>query len=273
MSDDEIPYGPLPASDWLRDHRKRLMQEAEAAYVAKAQASLSEICAEYQHVADEAIKAFSALPCRGELAKVGECSEDFAAQCGQATKPSCPREIQAFDRRQAAQLNQERMERSGLPQDARDVIAEGVRPTEATSAVDAFLAAPEMRLLILSSLAGRGKSIAAAYAIFRQAGRFVTAADLGRMGFDEKERLQGLYQARLLVLDDLGREYAGGKGWLQSAIEDLLTTRYDGKRRTIVTTNLSAQTFKERYGERVADRIRGRGRFVVLGGPSLRGRE
>ena len=45
--------------------------------------------------------------------------------------------------------------------------------------------------------------------------------------------------------------------------DSLVDARYAGQRRTIVTTNLDSESFKGRYGERVADRIRSRERSGV----------
>lgn len=75
----------------------------------------------------------------------------------------------------------------------------------------------------------------------------------------------------VLVVDDLGREYADQHGRWISELDLLIDDRHEAKLRTIVTSNLNATEFKERYGERIADRIRQDGRIVVCTGESLRG--
>jgi hypothetical protein len=56
--------------------------------------------------------------------------------------------------------------------------------------------------------------------------------------------------------------------------DELISARYDGGQRgaTILTTNLMPDTFQERVGPRVWDRLQELGQVVLCVGESLRGR-
>lgn len=61
-----------------------------------------------------------------------------------------------------------------------------------------------------------------------------------------------------LAIDDLGTEPPAVKlyGTERLPLADLLVARYDSRLPTIITTNLGPAGIAERYGERIADRIR-----------------
>jgi len=71
-----------------------------------------------------------------------------------------------------------------------------------------------------------------------------------------------------LVLDDVGAER--GTDWATSTVRDLLTSRYERRLRTLVTTNLNVKELGECYGERVKDRIAEVAVALVLTGKTLR---
>lgn len=73
----------------------------------------------------------------------------------------------------------------------------------------------------------------------------------GREG--EYEILKSIEAADLLVIDDLGTEQ--GTEWSLSKIYTILDSRYRKKLPTIVTSNYSLGQLKERYGERIVDRL------------------
>ncbi len=131
--------------------------------------------------------------------------------------------------------------------------------------------------LVLSGPPGVGKTAAAVYASARDGGLYVSARALVRRDgpVEEAER------APLLCLDDLGVEYSSDSGWAVGVIAGVLDARHARRLRTVITTNLlrrrrvgrdDAPQFAERYGERVDDRLRDGGLYVVLGGESRRGR-
>ena len=60
-------------------------------------------------------------------------------------------------------------------------------------------------------------------------------------------------QTDLLILDDLGTEYA--KPFYTSAIYNIINTRFNRKKPTIISTNLPNAALKERYDARIISRI------------------
>lgn len=101
---------------------------------------------------------------------------------------------------------------------------------------------------------------------------FTKAARLSRWERYDVKEMDRLLTASRLVIDDLGVEFQDAKGNFMAILDEVIDVRYDESRPTVITTNLDADGFKARYGERIADRIRESGRFVSLGNPSLRKR-
>jgi DNA replication protein DnaC len=163
---------------------------------------------------------------------------------------------------------------AGVPEkDLVAILGEQLKHTDAMLTARDWQATEE-RILVLGGDRGVGKTTAAAWLACQVHGaRFLDATRLMRVDTYSDESMNPLERCPLLVLDDLGTEYADVKGKLSSLVDGLVNTRYAGLRRTVVTTNLNASQFKLRYGERIADRIREAGRFVELGGESLRGRK
>ena len=60
----------------------------------------------------------------------------------------------------------------------------------------------------------------------------------------------------VLVIDDLGVEFMDKAGHFKSRLDELIDARWGNFRKTIITTNLNAKDFQERYESRVTDRIR-----------------
>lgn len=156
-----------------------------------------------------------------------------------------------------------------------------------TEAIVKLTQAPQ-GLTVLSGLPGCGKTVAASHWIYgwamnpqnwdvdatpaRLRGRmlWVTAAKLSRWPKYDEEQMRKLLGADRLVIDDMGVEYLDEKGAYLSLLDEVLNARYDGMRPTVMTTNLDAQTFKERYGVRLADRIREVGKFIPVATESMR---
>lgn len=127
-------------------------------------------------------------------------------------------------------------------------------------------------VLVLSGPAGCGKTVAAAWWAQRNESRAIflratTFAASSRYDSDKRDRWMN---ASALVLDDLGAEYADVKGNFLVDLDELVDTFYGDKRPLLVTTNASADEFKNRYGQRITDRIRECGTFASLAGASLR---
>lgn len=95
-----------------------------------------------------------------------------------------------------------------------------------------------------------------------------TFARLSAYSADDKAFFDGLCRVRVLVLDDVGTETLAGVA--AAHFDELIDTRINFERRTIITSNLSAGAFKERYGERIADRLRQSAVISIGSGGSMR---
>lgn len=118
----------------------------------------------------------------------------------------------------------------------------------AAKAVEAFVGAPKRSLLLLGPT-GRGKSFAATWLLVELGGVWLAAADC-RVGVWDEYRAKAV-GARLLVVDDLGRE---STDWAARELADLLELRHNRGLRTVATSNLPVLKLLERYGERLASR-------------------
>lgn len=131
----------------------------------------------------------------------------------------------------------------------------------------------EKTILVLSGRPGCGKTVAAVSwgfvsshtPVFLRAAAFAMASR-----YNPEERAVWA-RAGALILDDLGAEYQDAKGSFAVDLDELIDTVYGDMRRMIITTNAGAEDFKQRYGARVADRIREAGEFYVCKNESLRG--
>lgn len=102
--------------------------------------------------------------------------------------------------------------------------------------------------------------------------RFVKAGHLaaalhrpgGEATWDEVRKVHAL------AIDDLGREYSDQHGRWLAELDLLIDDRHEMRRPTVITSNLGPEEFKQRYGERIADRIRQMGLVVNCVGESLR---
>lgn len=166
-------------------------------------------------------------------------------------------------------------------------VGAGVRETPAVAIVREWLAHAGTFLLLLGK-AGAGKTVAAAWvlgrarrawseggverwAYDRDAGLCVHAGELADAVFAGDERL--LRRARVvpwLVIDDLGVEYSDQAGRWLGAFDRILNVRHEHRRRTVLTSNATPEAFRQRYGERIASRLRGSGRVADCGAEDLR---
>lgn len=162
-----------------------------------------------------------------------------------------------------------------IPERYRLVLVSGaVGPTEAMKAVQASFG----DVLVLSGGIGTGKTLAACWWAEKGAkpgtpfpgSVFMTAAELARWPRYDMAKMSALLERPHLVIDDLGTEYMDDKGNFMAVLDEVIGTRCANMRRTVITTNLSAKGFRERYGARITDRIVECGRFVSIAGDSLR---
>lgn len=160
----------------------------------------------------------------------------------------------------------------------RAVVQKGLDDSPAHDAVRDWARGKSWCLLLLGGV-GCGKSTACGHFAIEVArkeerrpvwARAVEASRMSAFGDDAEQRFAKWREANLLVLDDLGTELMTPT-W-QQALDDILDYRYQHSLRTLLPTNLSAEEFKKRYGERIADRIRHEGTIRQLAGESMRRR-
>lgn len=87
---------------------------------------------------------------------------------------------------------------------------------------------------------------------------YVTAIEIFNITkSDDQYRYKRIKDCDVLFIDDLGVEPITAKVWGNeiSPITDIIYHRYDEQLCTIITSNLSDEALKERYGLRMADRM------------------
>lgn len=206
--------------------------------------------------------------------------EEWAARDAAIERECTAREAAGEERRQH-DLRCSLIERGCPAKDLERAISGEMAETQAL--VDARGALSlSLALLVLSGLRGCGKTTAAAWWLVQKRppakyvrtseARFVDATQLARWPKYDDAKMAELERASALVIDDLGVEYDDKHGAFRSFLDGLVNSRYAACLPTLVTTNLRADEFRARYGERIADRIREAGRYVELAGESMRRR-
>jgi hypothetical protein len=218
-----------------------------------------------------------AVPCG--LRDADRCDETH--DCPLRADPDCPvrlrtRAADAARRKQEAQTRRirEAALAAGIPSRHWHLLSiPGAEPgpkfreTEALAAIHA-----DRALLVLCGLPGVGKSGAAAVWCWERGGIWRPASEVARMSWYEKGAVAELIAAPALVLDEVGVEVDDGKGVWRSRLDELVSGRYDARRPTCITTNLTPEAAKVLLGERIGSRIEEVGDLVVCGGESLRRR-
>ena len=128
------------------------------------------------------------------------------------------------------------------------------------------------RCLVISGGAGCGKtSGVCAYLIEQHRGMFVDVSEIKTAVFSyDFDFLDDIKKCDILVIDDLGLEHKDESGFFASIVDEIFNTRYSQDKITLITTNLNIDGFRERYGERVIDRIREWGSFIETKEKSFR---
>lgn len=140
-----------------------------------------------------------------------------------------------------------------------------LKPTTALEGIDKFT---DDGLYILSGNVGCGKTLAAHAwlldakhvepLLWTSGGvRMITAAWFARASRYGEDKFEALAKTKKLVIDDLGVEFNDSKGSFQVDLDELLDLRWRAKNPTVITTNVTKEEFKDRYGLRVYDRARG----------------
>lgn len=121
----------------------------------------------------------------------------------------------------------------------------------------------------LSGGVGFGKTVTAVWWLAHHGGSkpaYLRAAALEAAGRYDKKTRSLWSEASSMVLDDLGAEYADSKANFLAALDEIVDVYNSDGRALIITTNLLSDAFLERYGERIASRIReGQGWCKVVG--------
>ncbi len=103
--------------------------------------------------------------------------------------------------------------------------------------------------------------------------KIVSAYDLQRI-YERQldEEIEILRKRELLVIDDIGVESVETRyyGNTSEPFKDLFYYRYQENKTTIITTNLTHKELKERYGDRIYDRMIEVLNDIVLDGKSKR---
>jgi hypothetical protein len=187
------------------------------------------------------------------------------------------------ERRWREDAIRQRLDKSGAGSRNLALLDAGLGETPGTKAVQEWLGGGTTFLLLCGS-PGVGKSAAAMLAVKRYAedgkrSSFIRAVECSRLSmFDAEDKavIADMRRVSLLVLDDLGVE--GLNDCWRESFEDVMDARYQEKLATVLTTNLPPvaedpkPSFRKRYGERIADRIRHDGIIAQCGNETLRKR-
>jgi len=272
MQDDlEGPlYGPPVSAEWLREKREQLVAEEDDA----ERAELADFVAGIKAKADAEILRWSALPCSGDVAFVTRCSDAVAKICQERDHIMCPRNQLArlmAERQWQREEKRKALLEAGITErvlravyDAEPVETEALRLLREVLAMQ-----PSPQTVVLKGGVGVGKSCAAAWWAIQRSAHWITAEAMARISPYDADSAR-LRSVNRLVIDDLGTEYADSKGFFLSHLDAVIDARYANELQTLITTNVDAATFKQRYGQRIADRIREAGKFVTVAGGSMR---
>ena len=81
-------------------------------------------------------------------------------------------------------------------------------------------------------------------------------------------KIERLYDCDLLILDDLGAEFK--TAYSNAAFFDILNTRLNSGRKTIISTNLTLRELSDRYSERTFSRLMGNYMALQFTGEDIR---
>ena len=146
-------------------------------------------------------------------------------------------------------------------------------PAPAVEQIADFDPEADRPIRILAGSIGVGKTIAALRWLVDQGGdrpMFLRVNAFEAAGRYDKKLRKAWESASSLLLDDLGSEFADGKGNLLADLHELVDFYAGGSAGLIITTNLGWREFEQRYGERIWSRLRQGARWRNVKGPDLR---
>lgn len=122
-----------------------------------------------------------------------------------------------------------------------------------------------LSLSIAKSVIAKGCSV-----IYGSAQNFLSKVESEHFSKTEErgETLSSLINCDLLVFDDLGTEFSSA--FVLSTVYSIINTRLLSSKPTIISTNLSLEEIKSRYGDRVASRIIGSYDILFFSGKDIR---
>lgn len=264
--------GPALPPGYLVTRGERLVAAAAELEAQQSAADTAQILADLSSVGERMVAAFAGLPCRGEVARAGECSDAFAAGCEWRDSRACPRQMAAHERDQQREIERQRLTDAGVPSDAvRILMGRKFEVREAVAVVEEFLAS-DRRTLIIAGDNLIGKTVAGGHAIRSRGGLFIVPRQLRRLAGagwekDARELEDRIHAAPMLVVDDVGMEYLDPQGKMLAIMTGIIVERHNDALRTILTTNLDERDFAKRYPDRrVFARIKLGGWWRNIGG-------
>lgn len=102
--------------------------------------------------------------------------------------------------------------------------------------------------------------------------KVIRAKDVVLAWQNDRERYNGMCRAELLGIDEFGVEAidVNTYGNTNEPIIDLLSTRYDKQRCTMISSNLDMESIGNRYGDRLQDRFVEMFKMIAFTGKSYR---
>lgn len=196
-------------------------------------------------------------------------------------------EVSAYERTRERERRAERMRDGGVidvltPELIGRVALDALEQTEALDMVRRWVAYQrgpsetralhgEKPVFALVGNMGRGKTVAAAWLIANEGGRYISSERLSRLQAARFGDEQGLCRRTLstgvLAIDEIGFEE--NHGHATAALFDAVNER-QGRRLTLLLGNLSKADLAARLGRRTVDRMRTCGNVFELAGDSMR---
>lgn len=101
---------------------------------------------------------------------------------------------------------------------------------------------------------------------------FYSAQSIVDETLSDEERYNKLIKSDLIIIDDLGCEPVSAKvfGTELTPTLEILRSRYDSMRSTVITTNLDLESIRTRYGGRILDRMIETYEFIAFESKSYR---
>ena len=137
--------------------------------------------------------------------------------------------------------------------------------------------ATDVPILVLGGTVGRGKTVAACWAVVKHGGRYMRAREFERLfahryGEYEIQEQHKFMRAALAVVDDIGGREDTAEG-LGSYLLDLVDERRHARTRTVLITNQPRKRFEEMYPDpRLHSRLSQSATWRVTRGDDLRGK-